>query len=366
MKKTVAYLVGAAALAFTVQAPAAAATMGVASDGLTALRQLNMIVLGDLTNGQHVQGKAWVGGDVKGNVTVAQGGSQGYTPSTYAQLTVGGNANGFKVENMLGSPLSAVIGGSARDMTLNGTGHVDVGGDVDVGGFNPNANKTVSYGGTVRGAQQQDAAYLTRDTGNHALAAQIAGKTAKLDRDLSALSLTLSHLASLSTIKSTGTALDYSNAKNGFAVFTMTDSAFQDQNANFDSLFSAMPGNMTTIINVQGKTLTQGGNINLSTLNRSVIWNFADATSIAVKGWHGSILAPNARLQNSSAIEGSVAVRDFVMNGEVHLGTYGGTNAFLPSTSAVPEPASWAQMLLGFGLAGGAFRFRRRTLLATA
>ena len=34
--------------------------------------------------------------------------------------------------------------------------------------------------------------------------------------------------------------------------------------------------------------------------------------------------------------------------------------------SAVPEPATWAMMIVGFGLAGGAVRARRRTFSATA
>lgn len=370
MKKTIAYCIGAAALALTAHAPAAAAVTGVAADGLQAMRELNLIVLGNLTNGQHVQGKAFIGGNIADNVTVAQGGSQSYTASNRAQLTVGGNANGFKVESGLGGPLSAIIGGAAREMTLNGTGRVDVGGNVNVQNFNPNAGKSVVYGGTVSGNQPQDAAYVTRDAGYAAagtgIAATVAKQTATLDADLGALSLKLSQLAALSTITGTGTALDYSGATDGFAVFTMTAAAFQDQNANFDTLFGAMPTGMTTIVNVLGTDLVQGGNINGTKLNQSVIWNFASANAITTRGWHGSILAPNATLRNTSAIEGSVAVRNFIMDGEVHLGTYNGGSAFLAPASAVPEAATWAQMLVGFAFAGAAFRRRRRMIAATA
>lgn len=41
------------------------------------------------------------------------------------------------------------------------------------------------------------------------------------------------------------------------------------------------------------------------------------------------------------------------------LGQYSGTLTFLPS--AVPEPGTWAMMLLGFGAVGFAMRRRRRT-----
>lgn len=37
---------------------------------------------------------------------------------------------------------------------------------------------------------------------------------------------------------------------------------------------------------------------------------------------------------------------------------------FGSATAGVPEPATWAMMLLGFGFAGGAMRYRRRSLSA--
>lgn len=359
------WVVAAAAAAAILASPAAA--RGNAADGLQAMRELNAIVLGDLRTNQHIQGKAFVGGKAEGQVTVAQGGSQGYQASARPHLTIGGTTNGFVVENRLGGPLVAQVGGDASGMILNGTGSVSVGGTAHVGGFNPSATRRVYYGMGVSGGQAQDAPYLTRDAALAApgtgLAATIAMQTARLAEDLGALSSHLAGLGSIGTITSTATALDYSRAANGYAVFTMTAAAFQDQNADFDRLFTALPNGMTTIVNVLGTSLVQGGNINSTALNRSVIWNFADATSIATKGWHGSILAPLATLTNGSAIEGSVAVKTFNMNGQVHLGTFAGTSSIV--TSAVPEPSSWMLMLAGFGLAGYALR-RRAARPATA
>ena len=40
-------------------------------------------------------------------------------------------------------------------------------------------------------------------------------------------------------------------------------------------------------------------------------------------------------------------------------GTPGGPGPGLPSSSNAPEPASWALMVTGFGLAGGVIRYRR-------
>ncbi|QKS01788.1 PEP-CTERM sorting domain-containing protein [Sphingomonas sp. CL5.1] len=39
---------------------------------------------------------------------------------------------------------------------------------------------------------------------------------------------------------------------------------------------------------------------------------------------------------------------------------YAGLLSFNPSSGAVPEPATWALMILGFGMVAGAMRYRRR------
>jgi hypothetical protein len=40
-------------------------------------------------------------------------------------------------------------------------------------------------------------------------------------------------------------------------------------------------------------------------------------------------------------------------------GAYGGQLSFIPS--AVPEPGTWAMMLVGFGMMGASMRYRRRS-----
>ena len=47
-------------------------------------------------------------------------------------------------------------------------------------------------------------------------------------------------------------------------------------------------------------------------------------------------------------------------------GSYAGTVAFTPAMGAVPEPASWALMILGFGSAGAMLRRRRSIAIAAA
>lgn len=45
-------------------------------------------------------------------------------------------------------------------------------------------------------------------------------------------------------------------------------------------------------------------------------------------------------------------------------GSYSGVITFMPTTAAVPEPASWALLILGFGGAGAALRQARRNRTA--
>jgi len=46
-------------------------------------------------------------------------------------------------------------------------------------------------------------------------------------------------------------------------------------------------------------------------------------------------------------------------------GAYGGQLSFIPSATAVPEPAAWAMMILGMGVVGFAMRRRRKNLTTT-
>lgn len=88
-----------------------------------------------------------------------------------------------------------------------------------------------------------------------------------------------------------------------------------------------------------------------------VIWNFVNATRIDfTRMVHGSVIALDALVTNTTPIEGSMAVGRFDQGGEVHLGTYAGGNSLL---GVVPEPAVWAQLIVGFGLVGAFMRRRK-------
>ncbi|MBU3078883.1 collagen-binding domain-containing protein [Sphingomonas quercus] len=338
MKLIVALVASASVLAFATPALAVGnPALGNAANGLQAMRELNLIVLGNLTNGsQHVQGKAFIGGDSAG-VEVGSGGSGAYTHSSRAALTVGGNISNAAVQSGLGSPQSVRVGGNINNINMNVGGHIDAGGTVS--GFNPSGTKTAT-------------------TGVAGLKTQIQTETTTLANDLAALSLSLKQLPAIATITSKANKLDVTGAGD-FAVFNMTEAAFEDGN-DYDKLFAGLAGNLSIVINVFGADIDQSSNFNAGAwVNEHVLWNFVEATTIDVKGFHGSILGVNAALGNSSSIEGSVAVNNFAMRGEVHLGTFQGPGPRTPVTP-VPEPATWGTMLLGFGMVGMMARSRRR------
>ena len=54
------------------------------------------------------------------------------------------------------------------------------------------------------------------------------------------------------------------------------------------------------------------------------------------------------------------------LGGNDQISDFAPNNALLTTNGVVPEPATWLTMLLGFGLAGAALRFRRARKLATA
>ncbi|MGH6998130.1 MAG: PEPxxWA-CTERM sorting domain-containing protein, partial [Phenylobacterium sp.] len=65
----------------------------------------------------------------------------------------------------------------------------------------------------------------------------------------------------------------------------------------------------------------------------------------------------------STAAEGMLAGTNF---GNVTYQTYSGVQTIASLSSAVPEPATWAMMIMGFGLVGSAVRRRNLLTLAAA
>lgn len=351
-------MTGVGALILCVAVTPAFAT-GNAVQGLADLSELNLIVTGNVTGGgQDTEGKAFIGGDLSAG-TFNNADSHGpFAASAYPSLTVGGNVGGNvnidKVNNDAPGFLGANVGGGGGTFSINGpNSQLNVGGTVG----NYNANGQI-FNQHVAGLQ-----------------ASIATQTATFVSDLTALSTALAALPATpgSSYNNSDQNNDLFTAVNGgagFAVIDITDgqSAFNNAgNFNYNIPKVAGGGYLPTIVNISGSTsYTFNANSNLSQYDGYVLFNFIDATSITFnRQVNASVLAPLATISNSTPIEGSVAVKNFAQGGEVHLGTFlGGPGdpghglvGALPG--AVPEPATWAMMLTGFGLAGAALRRRR-------
>lgn len=411
--RTLGRTLGASALVLAL----AAANGAQAADplaGLQAMRETNLIVFGDMTGGHDVEGKTYVGGTLSGNsMTVGIGNTnQGAAVSDRTTLTVGGtlSANNVNLNNgsnggvgNVATKYGAQVGGSAQKFNLNANnatvrvggamneikvsegsnvaiggsiGKIDLGKDsfMTVGGSATNINgasgAVLQVGGFTGGYQNLNGATITTGLGggfNAPVVPSFALETATLQANLLALSgelATLTPLSNLSSITYSGSRATFNAVATGegYALFNVSDSIFNY--GEFDYNFAA--GAYPVIINVTGDGdytwLANAVGGNNSSANQRVIWNFSDATKIDFQRMvHGSVLAPLAAIKNNTPIEGSVVAKSFIQGGEIHLGTYNGGDIF---TSAVPEPSTWAMMILGFFGLGSALRRRRSAVAA--
>ena len=90
-------------------------------------------------------------------------------------------------------------------------------------------------------------------------------------------------------------------------------------------------------------------------------------------GLSGNILVPSllgdpneTRGLNNLALGIGTFVLTFQGTPGTQTGSFGGSVAFQAAQSAVPEPATWGMMLLGFGAVGFSMRRKRASLLQAA
>ncbi|MDZ4375021.1 MAG: choice-of-anchor A family protein [Phenylobacterium sp.] len=361
-------MLSAAAICLAGQAQAAST-----SDALQAMRELNIIVLGDMTANHSIEGKVHVGGNLDGGNGIfgTDNTSQGLTPSGRTTLTVGGDATVGNLHIQAGSnggdgtigPAGATVGGSVSTLNLNAQNAT-----VQVGGTIANTNgsngSTIQAGGASSGYLNANGATVQTNLGSaftQGLTDGINAETAKLEIDLKALSAAISVItldANPSSIIMGGQGPTFNAVDNGagFALFDINASLLSSNELNFNVFGSPMP----ILVNVRGTSATWNmnavGGYN-DDLNPWIIWNFVDAIDIDInREMHGSILAPLATVSNSGRIEGTLVAAAFEQGAQVHLGTFKGGD-FL---GAVPEPSTWAMMLLGFFGLGSVLRASRR------
>lgn len=336
-------LSAAAALAALAPVPASAATV---LTGVEAMREWNLIVLGDLTSSSEVEGRTFVAGTLSGNSSNYQTRTPAASANGTAGLTVLGNVNGGH-KNLNG-------GGANIGQTVNS-------------GFNLNgAPQTVNAGGNVKNTNvNQNTVNKYLNTTNPAFLAGLNAQADALTQSLGALSTSLAGLGATNTATfayNRGTFNVVPDAA-GQAVFAITAAQLN----SIGEIQFNLNGAKTVIVNVTGSAVALNDNFlgNSDGLGSHVLWNFADANTInTTTAFRGSVLAPNAVARLGNYIQGSTVVKSMTQNGEIHLGTLDSNfNPMLPN-GGVPEPATWLMLIMGFGVIGSGLRHANRIRFA--
>lgn len=277
---------------------------------------------------------------------------------TEGKIAAGGavNLSGYSValKNQGGN---ALVAGGGVSFT-NGTvyGNAVSGGAATYSGAN--VTGTVSAGGAIGGSQAPDL--------NKVAYTGVPLTFGQISADLEAASTYLNSAAAQSQGVLGTAVLQYSTlnftstATSGLVFFDVTAA----QLANTNLAFHVSSG-ATVIVNVTGQTNGMIGGSGFDGVTpQNTLFNFVDATSLNLGSFNGSILATDADITGTwGRVDGSLMAKSF--SGPTQLNWYGFKGG-LPTppgtpTGAIPEPSSWAMMILGIGGVGAVLRKRRRT-----
>ncbi len=322
--------------------------------GVDALREWNLVVLGNLESSSEVEGRTFVGGNLSGNSS-NYGIRATTSPNGQPGLTVVGN-----------------VTGSHKNLN-NGSGAV-IGGNVS-SGFNLNGpNQTVKVGGTISNTNvNQNIVISNLDASNPAFGLGLQQSKTELKSSMGSLSFEMGTLKSNSQLTvqgNRGTFTAQPNAQ-GLAVFNITAADLD----RIGEIQFNLNGADTAIVNVTGRSINLNDNFlgGTNNLGERVIWNFPEAETLSLStAWGGSVLAPLADAETRNYIQGSAVFGNLKQNGELHIGTFKGGYSTSPTgggssggdsssgggATPVPEPGMVG--LFGLGVAGLMLRRRRR------
>jgi choice-of-anchor A domain-containing protein len=292
------------------------------------LNDYNLILFGDLNvsgGSGHIEGKAFIGGDVVKASVFAQ---KEPSHSTADTVKVVGN---FK--------------------SNNGT-HIDRGYLAYEGNFSGPTN-------ICNGAGMGSSGCVKKVTDG-----SLSAEKASLFTQLRAESDYYKGLADSSNIALIGDMnnkkFSYTGEATDLVVFNITADQLTGPQWSLDMDFATA---LNVVINVSGTSFnagnTKNGTQSFRNNHTNVLWNFYEATTLNFgDSWFGSILALDATINTRSNLDGAVAAKSYIGNGEIHKGSWDYTPP-TPPVKEVTEPSIFILLLCGLGLIGLS-RLRRR------